>query len=386
MRMIAAVTSSRADFGILTPVLREIASRPALELKLYVTGMHASPRFADALGEIEASGFPIAAKIGAIPDDDSPAAIGEALGRSTAAFAHVLATQPDILLVLGDRFDMFAAVLGALAHGIPVAHLHGGESSFGVIDEQIRHAITKLAHLHFVATAEYARRVVQMGEAPWRVHVSGAPALDAIANFTYPAFGELSKRIGFDCASRFVLVTFHPETLAGMPPVAQIEVLLGALSGLDLPIVITGSNTDSGGATIDTALRQFCAAASNRAYVAHLGAELYYTAMRAAAVMVGNSSSGIIEAASFGLPVVNIGRRQDGRVRQPNIVDAPLSRAEISNALRQALAPEFRAALGNHANVYGDGNAAKRIADVLERQPLGPELVVKKFHDMKVPE
>ncbi|MCA0451384.1 MAG: UDP-N-acetylglucosamine 2-epimerase [Proteobacteria bacterium] len=386
MRTIAAVTSSRADFGILTPVLREIASRPALELKLYVTGMHASPRFADALAEIEASGFPVAAKIGAIPGDDSPAAIGEALGRSTAAFARELATQPDILLVLGDRFDMFAAVLGALPHGIPVAHLHGGESSFGVIDEQIRHAITKLAHLHFVATAEYARRVVQMGEAPWRVHVSGAPALDAIANFTYPAFDKLSKRIGFDCASRFVLVTFHPETLAGMPPLAQIEELLGALAGLDLPIVITGSNTDSGGAAIDAALRQFCATASNRAYVAHLGVELYYTAMRAAAVMVGNSSSGIIEAASFGLPVVNIGRRQDGRVRQPNIVDAPLTRAEIANALRQALAPEFRAALGNHANVYGDGHAARRIADVLEQQPLGPELVVKKFHDMKVPE
>lgn len=386
MRKIAAVTSSRADFGILTPVLREIASRPALEPKLYVTGMHVSPRFADALREVEASGFPIAAKVGANPDEDSPAAIGEALGRSTAAFAREFAARPDILLVLGDRFDMLSAVLGALAHGIPVAHLHGGESSFGVIDEQIRHAITKLAHLHFVATAEYAQRVIQMGEAPWRVHVSGAPALDAIARFATPAFDKLSKRIGFDGTSRFALVTFHPETLAGMPPLDQIGELLGALSEVNLPIVITGSNTDSGGTVIDAALRQFCATTSNRAYVAHLGVELYYTAMRAAAVMVGNSSSGIIEAASFGLPVVNIGRRQDGRVRQPNIVDAPLSRAGILNAIRQALAPEFRAALGNHANVYGDGNAAKRIADVLERQPLGPELVVKKFHDMKVPE
>ena len=280
--------------------------------------------------------------------------------------------------MLGDRFEMHAAVSAAVPFGIPVAHIHGGESTEGAMDELFRHSITKMSHLHFVATEAYRDRVVRMGEEPWRVTVSGAPALDNLREMDRMDVSDIEKSIGMPLNPPPLLVTFHPVTLE---PNDNIVELLDALDQIDVPLVFTYPNADTGHEILIEVIQSFVRRHPRRRFIANLGTQLYYSLMGHAAAMVGNSSSGIIEAASFRLPVVNVGPRQRGRFHDKNVVDVDCQRSSIVRAVRQIMRSSFRKGLSDLTNPYGDGLAAERIVKVLKTTPLDRSLIQKKFFD-----
>lgn len=381
MRRIGVVTVSRSDYGIYRPLLRELARRDGVELRLYVGGMHLRERFGSTIREIEADGFPIVERVDFLEDDDSPLSVAEAIGRGVAAFAGAYArTPPDLLVVLGDRFEMLAAGLAAVPLTIPLAHIHGGELTEGAIDESMRHALTKLSHLHFASTEAYARRIVQLGEDPWRVVTSGAPALDAIKDHV-PLDDDRLAELGIRFRGPTLLVTFHPVTLELDDTARQLEELLQAVDGSGLDAVLTYPNADAAHGTIVDRLELF-ADDVRFTLVRSLGSDAYYTVLGRAVAMVGNSSSGIIEAASFGLPVVDVGDRQRGRIRPANVVHVEPNLDEIREALELVCSDDFRSGLVGLENPYGDGNASPRIADVLSTVPLDDRLLTKRFHDI----
>jgi UDP-N-acetylglucosamine 2-epimerase (non-hydrolysing)/GDP/UDP-N,N'-diacetylbacillosamine 2-epimerase (hydrolysing) len=383
MRTLAVVTTSRADYGIYLPVLRAIHAAPDLQLTLLVTGMHLSPEFGLTVQKIEADGFPIGERIEMLLSSDTPQGIARSMGMGVAGFAQSYArSQPDLLLVLGDRFEMHAAVLAALPFTIPVAHIHGGEVTRGAIDDALRHSITKLSHLHFVSTQEYAQRVIQLGEEPWRVHVSGAPSLDNLHTIQLLDHAAFAEQYGITLAQDFLLVTYHPVTLEHQQTTWQIEQVLAALERSQYPILFTMTNADTAGRIINQRIQAYVATHSNAHWVDNLGTQGYFSAMTLARAMVGNSSSGIIEAASFTLPVVNIGNRQRGRVRGPQVVDVEPTSDAISAGIAQACAPAFRESLQGCSNPYGDGKAAERIIAVLREVSLDARLIQKQFYDV----
>lgn len=384
MRTIGVVTVARSDFGHYRPILRRIQNDSGLRGALYVSGMHLSPTFGNTIKEVEASGFPIAARIHMSIAGDTPEAVAKSIGLGTIGFGQAFTQRaPDLLLVLGDRFEMFAAALAALPFRIPVAHVHGGELTEGAMDDSLRHGMTKLSHLHFVATAEYARRVMQMGEEPWRVIVAGSPSLDNLHETPKLSRPDLEALIGLSLTTRPLLVTFHPVTLELDQLPAQANELFAALNQVDLPIVFTAPNADMAGHCLLEMIQSFVAKRKETSLVLNLGTAGYFSLMSFAAAMVGNSSSGLIEAVSFRLPVVNIGNRQRGRVRAPNVIDVPCERGAIIAGINRALHPEFRLQMAEVENPYGDGSAAKRIVDRLRDVPL-QTLVIKRFYDLPV--
>lgn len=387
MRTIGVVTTSRADYGIYLPILRCIQAEPSLALRLLVTGMHLSQRFGMTVKAIEADGFEIAERVKMLSNSDDPAAIAKSMARGTAGFAEVYArSRPDILVVLGDRFESHAAALAALPFKIPIAHIHGGELTEGAIDDALRHSMTKLSHLHFAATKEYGRRLVQMGEEPWRVTVSGAPSLDNLASVKRLTIAELKSRFCLCLTPETLLVTFHPATLEYEDAGRQAEELLAALKASGRPVVFTMPNADTGGQVIREHIRRFVHAEPSAQAVENLGTEGYFSVLALCTAMVGNSSSGLLEAPSFGLPVVNVGSRQSGRVRGRNVIDVGCGREEIGAGIRRATDPAFRKSLQDLANPYGDGNAAQRIVAKLAEVPLSSRLLLKHFHDLAFPE
>jgi UDP-hydrolysing UDP-N-acetyl-D-glucosamine 2-epimerase len=382
VRTIGVVTVGRSDYGLYKPILRRIADDDGLELLLYATGAHLVPELGNTVAEIEEDGFPIAARVASVDDDDSPQAVVRAMARVTRGFADVFAERvPDLLLVLGDRYEMHAAVTAALPFVVPVAHVHGGESTEAMIDEALRHSITKMSHLHFAATDAYARRIVQMGEEPWRVMVSGAPGLDALLAAEPLSDAELAERHGVTLDGPTLLVTYHPVTLEHERTEQRVAELVAALRASSARLVVTFPNVDTGARTVLRLLEELAAGDERVHLVPNLGTRAYATLLRRADAMVGNSSSGIIEAATFGLPVVNVGDRQRGRIRAANVVDVPDDRSAITAGIEQVLAPSFRASLVGLENPYGDGRAAGRIVERLRRVELGPRLVVKRFHE-----
>lgn len=382
MKRIGVVTVGRSDFGILRPLLRAIIGEPGLELHLLVTGAQLSPEYGMGVTLIEAEGFPIADRIEMLLSSDTPEAIAKSTGIGVMGFAQSLsARRPDVLVIMGDRFEMLAAAVAAAPLNIPVAHVHGGERSEGAVDELFRHAITKLSHLHFASTAEYAQRIVRMGEEPWRVTVSGAPGLDNLGLVPLATRAELESHLDVAFETPPLLVTYHPVTLQYGTTGDQIGEVLAGIAGYNGPIVITYPNADTRSRSIIDAIRAFVGAHPNARAVQELGTARYFGLMQLAAAMVGNSSSGIIEAASFQLPVVNVGDRQRGRVRAANVIDAPCGRAAIAAALAAATAPDFRTSLASLRNPYGDGHAAPRIVEVLTRTAVTPQLLEKRFFD-----
>ena len=385
MRTIAVVTSSRADYGIYLPVLQAIHDASDVQFTLLVTGMHLSPEFGLTVQKIEADGFPIGERIEMLLSSDTPQGIARSMGLGVAGFAQSYArSHPDLLLVLGDRFEMHAAVLAALPFTIPVAHIHGGEVTQGAIDDALRHSMTKLSHLHFVSTQEYAQRVIQLGEEPWRVHISGAPSLDNLHTIQLLDRTAFAERYGITLAQDFLLVTYHPVTLEYDQAAWQIDQLLSALEQSQYPTLFTMTNADTAGRLINQRIQTYVATHPNALWVDNLGVQGYFSAMALARAMVGNSSSGIIEAASFKLPVVNIGNRQRGRVRGPNVIDVVSTSDAISAAIAQACSSSFRASLQVCSNPYGDGKAAERIVAVLREVPLDARLIQKQFYDVAV--
>lgn len=382
-RRLGVVTTARSDYGIYKPVLQEFSRRDQFDLWIIAGGMHLSPEHGLTIREIEADGFPIADRVELLLSTASAEGVSASMGLALIGFGRAIARlAPDLLLVLGDRFEMFAAAAACAPLRVPVVHLHGGESSTGAIDESFRHAITKLSHLHFAATQAYADRIVQLGESPWRVAVSGAPALDGLSRTPMPDAEAFTKACGVPMQPAPLLVTYHPATLELEQLPAQLDALFGALDDAGLPVLITDPNADEGGTVVRERIRQFTASRPHVHHVANLGHDRYFDAMWLSAAMVGNSSSGIIEAASFGLPVVNIGTRQDGRVRGANVIDTGYERHAIAEAIRRAVGPAFRAGLRDLKNPYDHGGAASVIADRLASIPLDANLLRKTFHDL----
>ncbi len=383
-RRIAVVTGSRAEYGLLYWTLRRIQEDPDLELQLVVTGMHLSPEFGMTVREIEHDGFPVAARVELLLSADSGQAAATAMGIGLIKLGEAWARlRPDLLLVLGDRFEILSAVAAALPLSIPVAHVHGGESTEGVIDENVRHAVTKLSHLHFAATEFYARRIRQMGEADWRVTVCGAPGLENVRRLAPLSRTALEERLSVDLGKTTLLVTYHPESMEPGQAAKEAAAVFGALEDVGHQVILTQGNADPGGRAVIEQAKAFAARCPWVHSFAHLGREAYLSLLRYVGAMVGNSSSGIIETPSFGLPVVNVGARQQGRVRARNVIDVGHDREAIVRAMRKALSSEFRATLHGLANPYGDGDAAATIVNVLKTVPLGDRLLVKRFCDLE---
>ncbi len=383
MRTISVVTVGRSDWGLYLPILEAIRSEPDLRLHLIASGAQlvASHGRTDEL--IAADGYRIDDRVQMLLAADSAASISASMGLGTIGFAQVYdRVRPDLLLVLGDRFEMHAAALAAVPFRIPIAHVHGGEVTAGAIDDALRHAITKYSHLHFASTACHARRIVQLGEEPWRVTVSGAPGLDQLRRLKLLTADELSARLQIALDVPPLLVTQHPVTLQSELAAEQANSLLEAIGSPKRPVIMTRPNADTRNSDILERLERFAAANSNVRLVSNLGTLAYFSLMQCAAVMVGNSSSGIIEAASFRLPVVNIGLRQHGRPRSGNVIDCGDSAAAIRAALDQALSVEFRERCRDVQNLYGDGHAADRIVQVLKTIELNERLLIKSFHDL----
>ncbi|MEO5374473.1 MAG: UDP-N-acetylglucosamine 2-epimerase [Alphaproteobacteria bacterium] len=382
-RTIAVVTGARSDFGIYLPVLRAIRETPELDLRLMVCGMHLAPGFGDTVEDIRAAGFEPSDRIDTLLAADTPAGIAGSMGLGVLGFGQAFAARrPDLLLVLGDRYEMFAAAAAAVPFAIPLAHIHGGETTEGAFDEALRHALTKMSHLHFVATEPYRRRVVQLGEEPWRVHLVGAPGLDNLGQVPLLDDAALMARVGMALDPAPLLVTFHPVTLETEDTGDHATELMAALEALGRPVVFTYPNADTGGRRLIEAIDAYVARHADARAVRSLGTQAYFSLMRRAAAMVGNSSSGVIEAASFGLPVVDIGNRQKGRVRGENVIHAEPERMAIQAAIETATGASFREAVAGMVNPYGDGRAAGRIIEVLRDVALDRGLVEKRFYDL----
>ncbi len=385
MRNITVVTVGRSDYGIYLPLLRKIQADPDLRLRLIVSGMHLSPEFGRTIKTIQEDDFEIIDQVEMLLSSDSPEGISKSMGLGSIGFAQSYARfRPDVLVVLGDRFEMHAAVLAALPFKIPVAHIHGGEVTQGAIDESLRHSITKLSHLHFVSTPEYAQRVIQLGEEPWRVFVSGAPGLDNLKNLNLLNRDVLSSRYLLRIKDDpFLLVTYHPVTLEYEQTEWQFGELLAALDECDMPVIFTAPNADTGGRKINSMIMDFLEDHRSAQIVENFGTQAYFSIMAEASAMVGNSSSGIIEAASFHLPVVNIGTRQQGRVRGENVIDVKYGREHVVAGLRKTLTPNYRSKIMSFPNPYGSGNASEKIVEELKKVELDERLIIKKFYDLE---
>lgn len=381
-RTVAVLTTSRADYGLLRGVMRAIEADPALRLRVVACGSHLDRSRGLTVREIEADGFAVAARVASTPDGDEPAAVARALGRAASGFARAFERlRPDLLLVLGDRWELLAACPAAVAAGIPIAHMHGGESSEGVIDEQVRHAVTKLAQLHLPAAQPYRRRILQMGEDPRRVALVGAPALENLAALKPLSREQLERRVGLRLDRPFALATCHPET-AGRVDLSVLDAALGALDELKLPAVITMANSDAGGDAINRRALAWARSRPGRArVVASLGADGYPSLARLAAVVLGNSSSGLIEVPALRVPTVNIGDRQKGRLRAPSVIDCPASRSAVAAALRRALSPSFRRRCRGQSPYVG-GPVSRRVVAAVRRALADPALAYKSFRDL----
>jgi len=368
-RKICVVTGSRADYGLLYWLMKEIAGDPDLRLQIVVTGMHLSSEFGSTYRQIQADGFTIDANVQTLSVSDSPVAIARSMGLGISGVADALERlRPDLVVVLGDRFEILAAAQAALVARVPIAHIHGGEASEGAYDESIRHALTKMAQWHFVAAEPYRKRVIQMGEAPDRVFNCGAPGLDHVARLAWLGRADLEALLGIRLGKPLFLATYHPATLAGDNPGAAMAELLAALEAYPgATIIFTYPNADTGGRALIECIHRFVAQhAGNARSFASLGQQRYLSLMREADVVIGNSSSALIEAPALKKASVNIGDRQKGRLKASSIIDAAENGPDIGRAIHLALSEEFRGKLPATVSLYGEAGASRRIKTILK--------------------
>ena len=382
-RRICVVTGTRAEYGLLRWIMEGIRDHPKLTLQVVATGMHLSPEFGLTYRDIEKDGFGIDRKVEMLLSSDTAVGVTKAIGVGLIGFADALAQlQPDVLLVLGDRFEIFSAVTAAMVAGIPVAHLHGGEATEGVIDEPIRHSITKMSQLHFVAAEPYRRRVIQLGEQPEHVFLVGGLGADSVKKLRLLERAALEDSIGFQFGVRNLLVTFHPTTLEHATAEAQMAELLAALGALRATqLIFTMPNADTYGRVLMEQVRAFVASHDNAAAFTSLGQLRYLSCMRLVDGVVGNSSSGLIEAPALHKGTVNIGDRQRGRIRAESVIDCVPERDAISAALVRLYSPAFQKILPEVSNPYGDGGASERIVSTLAQVCLDG-IVKKRFYDL----
>jgi GDP/UDP-N,N'-diacetylbacillosamine 2-epimerase (hydrolysing) len=383
MRKICVVTGSRSEYGLLRWVMEGIRAAPDLQLQLVVTGMHLSPEFGLTFREIERDGFSIDRKVEILVSSDTAVGVSKSMGLAMIGFGEALyQLRPDLVLLLGDRFEILAAAAAALVARIPVAHVHGGETTEGAFDEAIRHSITKMSQLHFVAAEEYRKRVVQLGEHPERVFLVGGLGTDSIKKLPLLDRLSLETALGMQFGDRNLLITFHPATLDGDDCSRQLAELLAALDlWPDVHLIFTLSNADAHGRALSATVEQYAAARANaRSYVS-LGQILYLSCLRHVDAVVGNSSSGLTEAPSFRIGTINIGDRQRGRLKAASVIDCVPDRSSIGAALGRLYSPDFRLGLAGARNPYGEGGASEKIVTVLRNYPLDG-IVKKSFHDL----
>jgi UDP-N-acetylglucosamine 2-epimerase (non-hydrolysing)/GDP/UDP-N,N'-diacetylbacillosamine 2-epimerase (hydrolysing) len=378
-RKICVLTGTRAEYGLLQPVMHAIARHPGLRLQLIAGGMHLDRAYGHTVDQILHDGWRIDARVPMPVTGDSGAAMARAVGQGILGMTRVLRRlKPDVLMVLGDRIESLAGAIAAVYLGIPVAHIHGGDTSAGGLDESNRHAITKFAHFHFPATRLSAARIIKMGEDPQHVTVVGAPGLDTILHVPLPSRQALEKKLGISLRAPVILLVQHPVTTEVDQAGRQIRQTLAAIRQLNMTTIIIHPNSDAGSRQIVAEIKKAAAWPQVRVFTT-LDHTAYLGLLRHASVMVGNSSSGIIEAPSFCLPVVNIGGRQRGREQAGNVIDVGYNEQQIVSAVRRALSPAFRARLRNAKNPYGDGHAGERIARRLAGVRLDGQLLQKKL-------
>jgi UDP-hydrolysing UDP-N-acetyl-D-glucosamine 2-epimerase len=377
-RTIAVVTSSRADYSHLYWPLHDLAQHEDVDLKLIVLGAHLSPQFGETVKEIEKDGFPIAARLECLLSSDTDVGMAKTLGVAVLSLADLLGQmRPDLLLLIADRYEMLAPAAVALTLRIPIAHIEGGEISEGAIDDAVRNALTKMSHIHFTSTEGARARVIAMGEEPWRVHRAGAPSLDHLRRSRLLGIHELEQQLELDLQRPTAVVAYHPVTIV-RDTTQEADSLFAALREVDAQILFCYPNADAGSHALLERTRAFLSTRSDARVFVNLDSVTYWSLLRQVALLIGNSSSGIMEAASFALPVVNVGFRQKGRERARNVLDAEPETRAILTKIGEAMSLEFRESLAGMTNPYGDGRASEKIVQVLTSVPLSEELIVKR--------
>ena len=383
MRKICVITGTRAEYGLLYWLMKEIDADECLQLQIIATGMHLSPEFGNTYQQIESDGFTINKKVDIELTSDSEIGISRSMGLGMIGFANALdSLKPDLCVVLGDRFEIFSAVSAAMIAKIPVAHLHGGETTEGAFDESIRHSITKMSHLHFVATEEYKKRVIQLGEHPGRVFNVGGLGIDNINKLKLLSKESFEKSINFKLGKKNILVTFHPVTLESSTAEMQFKELLDSLDELqDTKIIFTKANSDTDGRIINSMIDDYVASHANTISFISMGQINYLSALQFMDGVIGNSSSGLLEAPSFKIGTIDIGDRQKGRIKANSVMSCPPKKESINQSLGKLYSKNFQNIVKGTINPYGSGGASKAVLDIIKNFNLG-NIVKKTFYDL----
>ncbi len=386
-KQIGVLTSTRAEFGLLRPLIVRLMQEECFDVRVLVTGAHLSSAFGNTYKEIEEAGIAIAVKIECLTEGDSPKAVSDNMAMAISGFGDYFQNNNlDLLVVLGDRYETLAVCIAAMNAEIPIAHIHGGEATEGLIDEAIRHSITKMSQLHFACTDIYRKRIIQMGEHPDRVFNVGALAVENIKKMDYLTPDELGESIGIDLSKDFAVVTFHPVTLEENSGLEQVDELLSALNQFpNMAFVITKANADAGGRRINQAIDEYVEHRDNMVAVTSLGARRYLSAVKACKVVIGNSSSGIIEAPCLHVPTVNIGDRQKGRLMPESVICCDPDEKSIVDAINIAVGADFQNAVTEMTNPFGNGNTSEDITTIVRAifDKVGKIDIKKSFYDIR---
>lgn len=382
-RKIAVLTTSRADYGHLYWVLKDLAANPDIELRIVVTGAHLSAEFGHTVDEITRDGFTVDERVECLLSSDTDVGMAKTIGIATISLADTFGRlRPDILLLIADRYEMLAPASVAVALRIPIAHIEGGDVSEGAIDDQVRNALTKMSHLHFTPTELARRRVLAMGEEAWRVQCTGAPSLDHLHRRQLFKRAELERDLQLKFGGETIMVAYHPVTLA-RDTTHEADAVFSALEALPQNVIFCFPNADAGSRALVRRAKEFCSKRANARLFVNLNHLQYWSVLREVNALIGNSSSGIMETPSIRVPTVNIGARQQGRERARNVLDAEANPNAIIAQTRRALDPAFLHSLEGMTNPYGDGHAAERIVETLANTPLGEKLLVKRANEVR---
>lgn len=386
MKRIAVLTATRAEYGLLAPVIKKLMKEKDIEVRVIATGMHLSPEFGNTYQEIEADGVTISKKIEVLMSADTNVSVSKAMGLAMISFAEYFEElKPDALLVLGDRYETLAVCCAAMNAKVPIAHLYGGETTEGAIDEAIRHCITKMSYLHFTSTEEYRNRVIQLGENPERVFCAGAMGVENALKTELMDIGELENSIGVVLDKPFAVVTYHPVTLEQKGVQGEVNALLSAISqNEDMIYIFTKANADMNGRLVNRKIEEYVDTHENAYLFDSLGARRYLSAVNNCAMVIGNSSSGLVEVPSFKKPTINIGDRQKGRLRGCTVIDCVPETESINKAIGKARSKEFLAICKNSENLYGKENTSDIIVEKIKSELLFANVDLKKvFFDLK---
>jgi GDP/UDP-N,N'-diacetylbacillosamine 2-epimerase (hydrolysing) len=387
MKKICILTATRAEYGLLRPIILKLVKNPNFDIRVAVTGAHLSPEFGLTYKEIEQDGISIDEKVEILLSADTPTAVSKSMGLAMIGFAEYFSrSKPDLLMVLGDRYETLAVCCAAMNQRIPIAHLYGGETTEGAVDESIRHAITKLSYLHFTSTEPYRRRVIQLGEHPDRVFCVGAIGVENILHEKLLTLNELGQSIDFTLDKPYAVITFHPVTLENSNSAGQFRALLSALQlHPEMKFIFSKANADVDGRIINQIIDEYVQANQNAVAFTSLGMKRYLSALKYCSFVIGNSSSGLIEAPSFGVPTINIGDRQKGRLQADSVINCQPDADDIARAIELALSAEGQQKARQTQNPYGDGNTSAKIIEVLEQVLLADQINLKKwFFDCEV--